>query len=263
MAEFRRSNAYKIKRVLIVDPYAPTAKMLANLLRTLAPSAVIFTAADEEHAFALAGQVSPHVIFVEAAVAQFKAAAFVRKFRRSDNAAREAPIIMVFGDVTATQIIEARDAGVHELIRRPFTLGDIQKRLDAVSGRPRDWIEAVQYVGPDRRRFNSVDYKGPRKRRADKSNKGQKLEQALQIVRSAIQAIESDPAQARRALATQARALIDLSTGDDLYRAMSEAAAAMEAYLAAAKDGLSKAQVDVLAANIFNAAPPELFAKAA
>nr|6SFT_A Chain A, Two-component receiver protein CleD [Caulobacter vibrioides NA1000] len=35
--------------------------------------------------------------------------------------------------------------------------------------KPREWVEAVAYVGPDRRRFNSADYKGPRKRKADAS----------------------------------------------------------------------------------------------
>lgn len=265
MADPRRSGAYKIRRVLVVDSYQPTAKMLANLVHTLLPSAEIFAAADEERAFALAGHIRPDVIFVEAGAPEFKAPPFVRRFRRSDNAAREAPIIMVFGDVTAAQIIEARDAGVHELMRRPFTLGDMQKRLDAVSGRPRDWIEAVQYVGPDRRRFNSVDYKGPRKRRADGASKMQKLEQALQIVRSAVQAVETDPVQAARALATQARVLIELSAGQDLYRPLAEAAAAIQAYLEgpAAKEGLAKAQVEALAANLLKAAPPELTAKAA
>ena len=89
---------------------------------------------------------------------------------------------MISGDATAAQILGARDAGVHEFMRRPYTMGDLQKRLEAVSGRPRDWIEAIHYVGPDRRRFNSADYKGPTKRRTDGPIKTQKLSQALKII---------------------------------------------------------------------------------
>lgn len=71
--------------------------------------------------------------------------------------------------------------------------------------KPREWVEAVAYVGPDRRRFNSADYKGPRKRKADASDTpAARLSQALRIVKSAAQALDSDPTQARRALAAQA-----------------------------------------------------------
>ena len=54
-------------------------------------------------------------------------------------------------------------------MRKPFTIKDLERRLEAVTLKPRDWVEAVQYVGPDRRRFNSAEYKGPRKRKADAS----------------------------------------------------------------------------------------------
>jgi DNA-binding response OmpR family regulator len=69
--------------------------------------------------------------------------AFTRALRRSDLACREAPVVMVFTEVKAAQILGARDCGVHEFLRRPISLGDLERRLDAVSGRPRDWIEAV------------------------------------------------------------------------------------------------------------------------
>ncbi len=265
MSEPRRSGAQRIERVLVVDSNIGSAKMLANLLRGMWPATQIYGAQDAKSAFTLAVQVNPQLIFVEAVGADLDGIAFVRKFRRSEYACREAPVIMIFGEATASQILDARDSGVHELMRRPFTMGDMQKRLDAVSGRPRDWIEAVQYVGPDRRRFNSVDYKGPRKRRADGSGKTQKMEQALRIVRSAAGAVESDPVQAARALATQARILLDLSAGQVPYRRLAEAALQLQTYLdgPAVQKGLSKDQVQTIAVNLINAAPPELKMKAA
>jgi hypothetical protein len=90
-------------------------------------------------------------------------------------------------------------------MRKPFTIKDLERRLEAVTLKPRDWVEAVQYVGPDRRRFNSAEYKGPRKRKADAGGTpAARLSQALRIVKSAAQALDSDPNQARRALAAQA-----------------------------------------------------------
>ena len=264
MSQPRRASA-RLENIFVVDPNPTTAKMLANLVRNLSPWIQVYGSRFADQAFALLSQMEPQVIFVEAVGEGFDGMAFVRKLRRSESKCREAPVIMIFGEATASQILEARDSGVHELMRRPFTMGDMQKRLDAVTtGRPRDWIEAVEYIGPDRRRFNSADYKGPRKRRADGPAKTQKMEQALRIVQSAAGAVDSDPVQAARALATQARILIEAAAGQEQYRRLGEAAAVLQTYLqSAASKGLSKDQVEILSANLMRAAPPELRAKAA
>jgi hypothetical protein len=145
-------------------------------------------------------------------------------------------------------------------------MGDLQKRLEAVAGKPRDWIEAVGYVGPDRRRFNSADYKGPKKRRNDGSVKVQKLNQALRIIMSAVAHVDDDPVQAARALNTQARLLFELSAGQEQYKRLGVAAAYLKAYLQAlAERGapLAKDQVETYAANVLLVAPDDIRPKAA
>ena len=203
-------NCAKIDRILVVDTNMATAKMLAGLLRSVWPSAQIYGAQDRDRAMLLAAEVQPQLVFVDAVGPGFDGMAFTRAYRRCDYDCREAPVIMIFGDVTAAQVLEARDSGVHEFMRRPYTMGELQKRLEAVAGRPRDWIEAVTYVGPDRRRFNSADYKGPRKRSTDGPVKTQKMAQALKIMHWAAMQLDADPVQAARALSTQARVLIEL-----------------------------------------------------
>jgi DNA-binding response OmpR family regulator len=252
-------------RVLILDPNMATAKMLATLLRGLWPSANVYGAKDAAMAMLLAGEVDPQLVFVEAAAPGLDGMAFTRAFRRSDLIAREAPIIMVFSDVKATQVIEARDSGVHEFLRRPISMGDLQKRLDAVSGRPRDWIEAVNYVGPDRRRFDSAEYKGPSKRRTDGAQIG-KISQALRIIQSASRQLESDPVQAARALGTQARILIEISSGQLDLRKLHMACVPMQTYLqTASRQGapLARTQIEAFAAHVMQAAPAEARPQAA
>ena len=148
----RRTGA-KFDRILVVDPNLATAKMLANLLRSIWPSAQVYGAKDVAKAMMLAAEVEPDLVFAEATGPNLDGMAFTRSYRRCDHDCREAPIIMIFTDASGAQILAARDSGVHEFMRRPITMGDLQKRLEAVAGRPRDWIEAVGYVGPDRRRF--------------------------------------------------------------------------------------------------------------
>lgn len=266
MTDQGRKTGAKFDRILVIDPNMATAKMLANLLRSIWPSAQVYGAKDTDKAMMLAAEVEPQLVFVEATGPQLDGMAFARAFRRSDFPCREAPIIMIFSEVTAAQILGARDAGVHEFMRRPITLGDLQKRLEAVSGRPRDWIEAVGYVGPDRRRFNSADYKGPKKRRTDGPVRLQKMNQALRIILSAASQMDADPVQAARALNTQARILIELTAGQEQYKRLGMAATYLKAYLqTVAQQGapLAKDQVETYAANVLLVAPDEIRPKAA
>lgn len=200
--------AAKMQRVLVVDPSTASQRLLADQLRNVGSSVQMFAAATTEQGWAMARTIEPQMIFVEHLGAGVDGLALARKIRRSDLLCRQAPIIMCTAEATPQIIFGARDAGIHEFMRKPFTIKDLERRLEAVTMKPRDWVEAVQYVGPDRRRFNSAEYKGPRKRKADQAGTpAARLSQALRIVKSAAQALDSDPAQARRALAAQATEL--------------------------------------------------------
>ena len=226
-----------LQRVLIVDPQPSGARLVADLMRNIAGSQ-IWAAPTNAKAMGGVKAVDPHVIFVEASGPGVDGVEFTRALRRSDLAARQTPVIMVTGAATAAGILAARDAGVHEFLRKPFTTKDLLRRLEAVTLRPRDWIEAVSYVGPDRRRFNSGDYTGALKRRSDAqpTPDSARITQALKILRSAISAIDSDPVQALRSMQAQAADLqkaavavadMKLSTmAADFQRTLTKAAAA-------------------------------------
>jgi len=196
-----------MQRVLIVDPHPASAKLLSELLRDISPCQ-IWSAQDIQRGLSLAGAIEPNVVFVDQS-SDLDGAAFARAFRRGELGCRKAPIIMFCAQATATMIINARDAGVHEFLRKPFTIKDLLRRLEAVSVRPRDWVEGVGYVGPDRRRFNSGDYSGPLKRRVDHAVTPDeaKVEQSLRILKAALAAVEVDPRQAMRAMLAQVEAL--------------------------------------------------------
>jgi CheY-like chemotaxis protein len=220
--------AAKMQRVLIVDPNNAAVRLLADQLRHVG-NVQIFSAATIEAAWGMTRTVDPMLIFVEHASVGCDGLALARKIRRSDLACRENPIIMCTAEATAEAIFGARDAGIHEFMRKPFTIKDLERRLEAVALKPRDWVEAVQYVGPDRRRFNSAEYKGPRKRKADAAGTpAARLSQALRIVKSAAQALDTDPAQARRALTAQAQELKKVGEAVKDQR-LTDAANALEA----------------------------------
>lgn len=197
--------ASRIERVLIADPNPLAARMLNELVRG-ALGCEVYAVTDTAKTVAAARALDPHLIFVEHPSTGLDGYAAAKQIRRSEMACRMAPIIMVTAESTAQAILAARDAGLHEFLRKPYTAGDLRKRLEAVTLKPRDWIEAVGYIGPDRRRFNSADYSGPRKRRgdADRGSDAARLEQAIKIVVSAAKALDTDLMQVRRALNAQA-----------------------------------------------------------
>jgi DNA-binding response OmpR family regulator len=240
--------------------------MLAELVRTLLPNCQVYGAPSEERALKFIETYDPQLIFVELKGESLDGLSFTRRLRRSDLSCRQCPVVIVTAEATAAAIVSARDAGVHEFLRRPYTMGDLKKRIDAMSGRPRDWIEAISYVGPDRRRFNSADYKGPRKRRTDGGSPiAQKIGQALRIVLSAAGALDSDPKQAGRALQAQARNLAEICAGREPLKRLEAVALSLEAYLLgpARTQGLSREQIETFLAQLQAAAPAESLQQAA
>ena len=205
IAKSNRRVAAVLKRVLIVDPEPARARVTGELLQD-AYLPQIWAAPTASKATRLADKVDPDLIICELAGKDFDGLAFARGLRRSDLRCRKAPIIFVVDKPTASAILAARDAGAHEFLRRPFTLRDMNRRLEAIAIQPRSWVEGVDYVGPDRRRFNSAEHEGDLKRVADEAAATPhdvRIAEAVKIIVSALAAIERQPAQSLRALLAQ------------------------------------------------------------
>ena len=215
--------APKLKRVLVCDATPSSARLFSEIMRDIARSHV-WIATNDDRALKVAETCDPQLIIIELGQDSIDGLGLARKIRRSTWSCRQVPIITITGAATAGAILAARDAGVHEFLRKPYSMKDLVRRLEAVTLRDRDWVEGIGYIGPDRRRFNSGEYAGPLKRRTDGSETPyqQKINQALKIVRAAVAASETDPEQAMRAMVTQANALQSIATDFNLTLAASE-----------------------------------------
>ena len=225
-----------VRRVLIVDPNPAAARLLSDLLKGFG-SRDVAVESDEARVIDLAREMEPGLILTERAGPKLDGEALARRIRRSSLSCRRVPIIMVTAEATASSIKGARDSGVHEFLRKPFTSGDLFRRVENLATKPRDWVEAVGYIGPDRRRFNSDDYAGPGKRKADKPASAAEAvvavkDQAMRILASALTQFDTDPMQAVRAIKQQAETLkaLAIKTGD---ASLAIAAAGLETNLAA------------------------------
>jgi CheY-like chemotaxis protein len=204
-----------VRRSLVVEANMHAARLLVDIIKGLGARDV-HVEQSEAKAMAVARDLEPTLVFTERSGPSLDGESFVRQLRRSHLACRSAPVIMVTADATANTIRGARDVGVHEFLRKPFTGADLFKRVENVALKPRDWIEGIAYVGPDRRRFNSGEYSGPQKRKNDKPTGAVAVaaavkDQALRILAAALDQYDNDPAQALRATQQQAVTLKQLA----------------------------------------------------
>lgn len=93
---------------------------------------------------------------------------FTRLVRNSaDSTNPYLPIIMMTGHSEKNRVMEARDAGVTEFVVKPITAKAILERLNAVIFKPRPFVKTDGYFGPDRRRTEARNFKGPYRRAGD------------------------------------------------------------------------------------------------
>ena len=74
------------------------------------------------------------------------------------------PVIMMTGHTERTKVLQARDAGVTEFLVKPISSRLLCQRLQAVIDKPRPFVRAKGFFGPDRRRRSSLDFGGQERR---------------------------------------------------------------------------------------------------
>lgn len=199
--------AAHLGRVMIIDSFEGSARAASDMIRSLGAGQVELCETSRA-GYERAETYAPDMVLTEFKGPGVDGVLFTRRFRNSSYTARRAPIIVMTADATAQGISAARDAGAHEFLRKPFSAADLSKRVENVALKPRPWIEAVEYIGPDRRRFNSGQYAGPRKRKSDAAERGDltygdRIAQALKILRSAVTYTGPNRSQVARAIRTQ------------------------------------------------------------
>lgn len=97
--------------------------------------------------------------------------AVAREIRRSKSSEISTiPIIHITSKLQKSAIFAARDAGVTEVLSKPFSAAQMITRIETALANPRPIIKAQGFVGPDRRRKTKDSVE--RRRSADKTTAG-------------------------------------------------------------------------------------------
>lgn len=197
-----------LKRVLIIDENKAYSRMMADMLRVLGADNIVVET-DDRRALATAKDLDPNLIISEYRTQHVDGIAFTKALRTSNMTCKAVPLIMLKANITPAELAEAKNAGVHEMLAKPFAWQDLVKRLQNVLFKPREWISVATYTGPDRRRFNTGEYKGAKKRRNEGPG-SQKiaLEEAVRLLKAALEGFETDAGAAMQTIMTQMAVIV-------------------------------------------------------
>jgi len=140
-------------RLMLVEHEPNMLTLFKSMLKTFSCERII-AATDANDAFQqITRELPPDAIIAEYAIPPVNGIEFVRRVRTDpESPNRFVPIILTSGKWEWTQIEEARDAGVNEVLLKPFSPKALGERVYAVISRPRPFVEIDGYFGPDRRR---------------------------------------------------------------------------------------------------------------
>jgi len=160
-------------KVLILDDQPFQRRLISETLRAAGRVHVNHVELVDQAIVSLA-YFQPDIVVLDWDVDGGKGLSFVKRVRAGEagEAMRALPFILVTPRGRASEIEQARNAGVDELIQRPFSTATMVRRVMEVKARRRDFVQSAAYAGPcRRRRRNEEDYSGPRRRLFDAGDK--------------------------------------------------------------------------------------------
>ncbi len=162
-------DAYNLERLnfLVVDDNRHMRSLVRSVLHALG-ARHIEEATDGTDAYARLGTYAADVVICNWQMLPMDGLEFVRLLRTDTNSPNPfVPVIMLTAHTEAKRVVEARDAGVTEFLAKPISANQLYSRIRAIIEHPRPFVRAKSYAGPDRRRRQDPDFKGPGRREQD------------------------------------------------------------------------------------------------
>jgi CheY-like chemotaxis protein len=163
-------GAFDHLKALVVEDNQHMRTLLRSLLNALGIANVL-EATNGVDAMNVLRDKQPDLILSDLSMKPMDGIEFTREVRNAkDSPNPYIPIIMVTGHTERHRVEAARDAGVTEVLAKPITAGNLFQRIAEIVERPRAFVKAKDYFGPDRRRRSQDSYGGPFRRREDFEN---------------------------------------------------------------------------------------------
>ncbi len=138
-------------RVLIVDDYPAMRSLTRSVLISFGIFNIEEATSGAEGLDCIRKDV-PNIAIVDYELAPMTGLEFIRRVRLDpDSPNPSLPIMMMTGVPSQRHIFEMRDAGVTDIITKPFAPNTFVQHIVAVLENVRKFIQSAAYCGPDRR----------------------------------------------------------------------------------------------------------------
>jgi two-component system, chemotaxis family, chemotaxis protein CheY len=158
--------AYKFGEisVLIVDSQPAVIDLIRGSLRLLGVRPEnLYSFGEGRMGLSVFRDKKPDLIIADWEMVDIKGLEFIKAVRGSEINPY-VPIIFMTALTTEKRVNEARDSGITEFLAKPFTGRTLCERIEAIVEKPRQFVLAPDYRGPDRRRKTEAAYLGTERR---------------------------------------------------------------------------------------------------
>jgi DNA-binding response OmpR family regulator len=146
-----KKNQLDIVQVLIVDDEKTILRLVYDVLSRLGFRAIT-VAHSGRQAIDLLSRQSFDLIISDWQMQDLNGIDVVEFVRTSPECkCPHVPIIMLTGNTEAHYVVRARDAGINEYLIKPFSSEQLVKRIRSIIEKPKPFVLAAGYKGPDRR----------------------------------------------------------------------------------------------------------------
>ena len=155
--------------ILVIDDNEPLLKLIKAFLRMHGYRNVTLTLnAEQGFGMLCDEELKFDLVIVDWALSGMNGIEFTKKVRTDvESLHPHIPVILLTGHSERSRVEDARDAGVTEFLAKPISDESLANRVKAIMGKPRHFIRAPDFVGPDRRRKGADKPTPGRKRRAE------------------------------------------------------------------------------------------------
>lgn len=161
------SGKSQIPTFLIADSDPHSRNLVSEVLRA-SNYFMLSTVRDGNELLARTAETHPRVVITGSRIPGLSGLEFTRMIRAGyEDVSRQTSIIVMTDTPTKAFLDAAQEAGVDEMLARPFSSQAVLARIKSVLERPREFIDSATYVGPCRRRRMIEDYDGPMRRFID------------------------------------------------------------------------------------------------
>lgn len=152
--------------VLLIDNHPAMVDLIGRVLQTFGVKRIL-TQMDGSQGLETFVRERPDLVIIDYDLLSISGMEFAAAVR-SGTINPYVPIIFMTSLSSEDCIVSARDSGITEFLKKPFTAEALYQRIVNVIEHPRSFIHSTGFIGPDRRRREDKDaYTGQDRREED------------------------------------------------------------------------------------------------